>query len=63
MKQKHKTKKAMAKRFKVTGSGKIMFYPAKRRHLLTGKPSHKMIKLRRARALKSVDAQRVLNLI
>lgn len=37
MAYKLKTKKAAAKRFKVTGSGLVKFTRANRRHLLTGK--------------------------
>ncbi|MCB1061057.1 MAG: 50S ribosomal protein L35 [Calditrichaeota bacterium] len=34
---KMKTKRSMAKRCKVTGSGKIVFYKTRRRHKLTHK--------------------------
>ena len=37
MAYKLKTNRAAAKRFKVTGSGKVKFTRANRRHLLTGK--------------------------
>ncbi len=37
MKQKLKTKKAAAKRFKITGSGKVLVNAAGRRHLLEKK--------------------------
>jgi len=37
MKQKLKTKKAAAKRFKITGTGKVMVNSAGRRHLLEKK--------------------------
>ncbi|MCX7914001.1 MAG: 50S ribosomal protein L35 [Thermodesulfovibrionales bacterium] len=43
-----KTHRGAAKRFKVTGSGKIMRRKACKRHLLTGKPS------KRTRALKKL---------
>lgn len=43
-----KTHRGAAKRFKVTGSGKIIRRKAYRRHLLTGKPS------KRTRSLKKV---------
>jgi len=39
MAYKLKTSRAAAKRFKVTGSGKVKFTRANRRHLLTGKSS------------------------
>lgn len=38
-----KTKKAAAKRFKVTGTGKLVFYKTGKKHLL----SHKTSKLKR----------------
>lgn len=41
-----KTHRGAAKRFKVTGSGKIKRYKANRGHLLTGKPSKRMRNLR-----------------
>lgn len=37
MKQKLKTKKAAAKRFKITGTGKVLVNAAGRRHLLEKK--------------------------
>lgn len=43
-----KTHRGAAKRFKVTGSGKIMRNKAYRRHLLTGKPARRMRSLRRS---------------
>jgi len=41
-----KTHKGAAKRFKVTGTGKIKRSRAYRSHLLTGKPAKRMKKLR-----------------
>lgn len=41
-----KTHRGAAKRFKVTGSGKIKRYKANRSHLLTGKPAKRMRGLR-----------------
>jgi len=43
-----KTHRGAAKRFKVTGSGKIMRRRANKSHLLTGKPSKRMRHLRHA---------------
>lgn len=42
MKTKLKTKKSAAKRFKITGTGKITHYQAGRRHLLGAKPANLM---------------------
>ena len=41
-----KTHKGAAKRFKITGTGKIKRSRAYRSHLLTGKPAKRMKKLR-----------------
>lgn len=41
-----KTHRGAAKRFKVTGSGKIMRRRANKSHLLTGKPSKRTRNLR-----------------
>lgn len=43
-----KTHKGAAKRFKLTGTGKVKRNKANKSHLLTGKPSKKMRKLRTA---------------
>lgn len=45
---KMKTHRGAAKRFKVTGSGKIMCSKANRGHLLTGKSPKKMRTLRKS---------------
>ena len=46
--QKMKTKRAAAKRFKVTGSGKLVRNKAKKSHILTKKTTKRKRKLRRA---------------
>jgi large subunit ribosomal protein L35 len=46
MMPKIKTHKGAAKRFKMTGKGKIKRSRAYRSHLLTGKPAKRMKKLR-----------------
>lgn len=43
-----KTHRGAAKRFKVTGSGRIKRYKAGTSHLLTGKPSKRMRGLRQS---------------
>ncbi|MDI1471574.1 MAG: 50S ribosomal protein L35 [Thermodesulfovibrio sp.] len=43
-----KTHKGAAKRFKVTGTGKIIRRRANKSHLLTGKPSKRTRKLRQS---------------
>jgi large subunit ribosomal protein L35 len=44
-----KTNKAAKKRFKVTGSGKVLFRPAGGKHLLSGKSSKRRRQFRRWR--------------
>jgi large subunit ribosomal protein L35 len=46
MMPKIKTHRGAAKRFKMTGTGKIKRNRANRSHLLTGKPSKRMKRLR-----------------
>ena len=46
--QKMKTKRAAAKRFKVTGSGKLVRNKANKSHILTKKTTKRKRKLRRA---------------
>jgi len=48
---KMKTKRGAAKRFKVTGSGKIRFYRAKRRHILSKKSTSWKRKARGSKTL------------
>ncbi len=45
-----KTNKAAKKRFKITSTGKVMFHPAGKRHLMSGKPSKRRRQLRRWRS-------------
>lgn len=46
--QKMKTKRAAAKRFKVTGTGKLVRNKANKSHILTKKTTKRKRKLRRA---------------
>lgn len=48
MQQKMKTKKSAAKRFKVTGSGKLVRNKAYKRHILTKKSTKRKRNLRHA---------------
>lgn len=54
-----KTKKSVAKRFKITGTGKILFRGAGKRHLLQGKGSKRRRSLRKARSLGPTDVYRI----
>ena len=54
-----KTKKSVAKRFKITGTGKVLFRGAGRRHLLQAKSSKRRRSLQKARPLGPTDVYRV----
>jgi large subunit ribosomal protein L35 len=54
-----KTRKAVAKSFKITGTGKVLFRGAGRRHLLQGKNSKPRRSLRKASLLGSTDVYRI----
>jgi len=48
-----KTKKSVAKRFKITGTGKVMHYGAGGSHLLSKKSSNRKRRLKKASVLKN----------
>jgi large subunit ribosomal protein L35 len=54
-----KTKKSVAKRFKITATGKILYRGAGRRHLLQGKSSKRRRSLRKAKSLGPTDVYRI----
>ena len=54
-----KTRKAVAKRFKITGSGKILFRGAGKRHLLQGKSAKRRRSLRKAKTVHATDVYRI----
>ena len=54
-----KTRKSVAKRFKTTASGKVLFRGAGRRHLLQGKSPKRRRSLRKASLLGSTDVYRI----
>ncbi len=58
-----KSHKGAKKRFKITAGGKVLHSKAGRRHLLTGKPSKRMRRLRRKGCLKGEQAKMVKSLI
>ena len=58
-----KTHKGVAKRFGVTGRGKLRHGRVGRRHLLTSKPASRMRRLRGAVEVASVDADKIRRLI
>lgn len=56
---KMKTRKAIAKRFRFTGRGKIKRSQAFRSHLLTGRGANRMRRLRRAALVDKRDQERI----
>lgn len=58
-----KTHKGVARRFKKTGTGKLMYYRAGRRHLLTGKSSRTQRKLRKRALVAKVSEEKLKQLI
>jgi len=59
-----KTNKAARKRFKITATGKVLYRPAGRRHLMSGKPSKQRRRMRRWRRFDGAhDARDIRRLI
>jgi large subunit ribosomal protein L35 len=58
-----KTHRGAAKRFKVTGSGKIKRCRAYKSHLLTGKPAKRMRGLRKGGLVPEVQQENVKKLL
>jgi large subunit ribosomal protein L35 len=54
-----KTRKSVAKRFKITGTGKVLRSHAGRRHLLTTKNAKRRRRLRSAVVVDPTDAYRI----
>jgi len=62
--KKLKTKKGVAKRFKLTKKGKIMFHPCGKSHLNTHKKADRLRRLRRAKTLPNKkDQQQVKRML
>jgi large subunit ribosomal protein L35 len=55
-----KTKKSVAKRFKVTATGKVLRSHAGRRHLLSGKVPGRRRRLREQALVGPTDAYRII---
>ena len=55
-----KTKKAVAKRFKVTGTGKILRSQASKRHLMSSKSAKKKRHLAKSAVVDKTDMARIL---
>ncbi len=60
---KMKTRRGAAKRFKVTGSGKIRRNKANKSHILTKKTSKRKRQLRKSTILTGVEVKRVKKMI
>ena len=54
-----KTRKSVAKRFKITATGKILFRGAGRRHLLSTKNAKRRRSIEKARVVDPTDAYRI----
>ncbi len=63
MKQKLKTHKGAAKRFKVTGTGKVKRRHAFARHILTKKAANRKRKLGKATILAEADLKTVRDML
>ena len=60
---KNKTHSGAKKRFRLTGSGKVMREQANRRHLLEGKPSTRTRRLAMDLVVSPADAKKVKRLL
>ena len=60
---KMKTKKSAAKRYKLTGSGKVRYKKQNLRHILTKKNAKRKRRLRQPAILSSVEADRAKKLL
>jgi large subunit ribosomal protein L35 len=60
---KQKTKKSAAKRFKVTGTGKILRHHSHARHILTKKPRKRVRKLSSSALVSKSDLKRVKKML
>ncbi len=60
---KMKTRRSVAKRFRVTASGKVKRAHAFRRHLLSGRDSNRKRRLRRPDLVSPTDQERIKRLL
>ncbi|MFO8061650.1 MAG: 50S ribosomal protein L35 [bacterium] len=58
-----KTKKSAAKRFKITGSGKVKRNKAFKRHILTKKSAKRKRNLRQSTIVSKADEKRIKKLL
>jgi len=55
-----KTRKSVSKRFRVTGTGKVTFHGAGKRHLMKNKSAKRRRTMRKAKMLGATDLYRIL---
>lgn len=60
---KMKTVKSASKRFKVTGTGKLIHEKANRSHILTKKASKRLRHLRQSDVVADVDTPRIMRML
>jgi large subunit ribosomal protein L35 len=58
-----KTHKGAKKRFKITGTGKVMRHKSHTRHLFTSKTAKRKRNLRKATEVNHIDTKRVKSLL
>lgn len=63
MKNKHRTHKGAAKRFKVTGTGKLMHRSPTLRHLRSSKSKGQVRKLKMMKEVKGVHAHKIKKML
>jgi large subunit ribosomal protein L35 len=63
MAKKNKTRKAILKRVKITGKGKVKYKRPGKSHLQSGKSGNRRRGLRRSEVMKKSDAKRLLALM
>ena len=61
---KQKTNKGAKKRFKITATGKVLYKPAGRRHIMSGKKSKVCRQMRRCRTFEGKhDAKDIIKMV
>ncbi|NLJ79645.1 MAG: 50S ribosomal protein L35 [Firmicutes bacterium] len=60
---KMKTHKGAAKRFKITGTGKVLRHSSHKSHILEKKSSKRKRQLRRAKVASKADSKRIKELL
>lgn len=60
---KMKTKRAAAKRFKITGSGRVRRSTAGKQHMMRGKSANRLRKLKKNSMVDSSDERRIQRLM